>query len=470
MAVKNVLAKAERLGSPTLKAAAAKARKGSRAEQVAFVEMLEQEGGLTKDMRVTDELTKVMGAYTGDFEADITGIKSRRARAMAGLEEATLGAGGESVAEFAGGAAAVLMGGAGLADKLLGGGFTDKVGALIGGMSSDTSVSGDDMTDFLSDSDVREAFVDWQTGTKGEKDAARAKMHKLYQNMDEGRKNTWNRLKNLNTSSNKKGKDALMNIAESFQAEDYRGQIEVQNDMGRELAKALEGASTTGMGESGRKAWRGLQRVAELRSSADPKDVARSYELEASLMDDMVGTQAGKDISKALQGQEGGEFILAGITGAEGYFRQFGGGKGKGRRRMSHRSKVRNIMRAMLQTEGLSLESGAIREAFGEDTRPEDIVKRLSKVGSALSDKKITEEEAREMAAGLGGRIAGAARAKAKAEKTATEDGQKVANKHLLSISQAVTLMAAGKTVSLEPEDIASLAKAVKSGAGPRPQ
>lgn len=501
--VKNVLAKMERWGSPELKAAAAKARKGSRAEQVAFVRMLEEEGDLQKDYRVTDELAKEMGVDISGFEQGMEGIRSRRARAMGDLEAATAaesrGAGQTALAKAARGIAGV-AGGFLLSE---GTGMGKKVEQAILGIGDTSSVSGKEMTDFLADSDVREAYVQWQTGgSDDERKSGLARLIGLKDSMSEGSRDTFARLKNISTGSSAKGKKALKDIAKSYNAEEFMAKIELQTDLGKSLASAMEGASLPSMSDEGRQAWEKLAEVTRLRSSKDPEKIEQSYELERELMDDIVGTQASKDLQKALQGREGGEYILAGLTGAEGYYTRFGGGK-RGRR-LGHRAKVANIMGAALGTVGMDLGDASILEAFGDKKGPateREIVRMLSKggeeseraiskilmtakeggmkdaqlsqleqrlsgVGRALKDRKITDEEARKIAGGLGGRIAGAARAKGEVEKTATEDGQKVANKHLKSINAAISLMAhRDKVVKLDDDTVSALKKAIKTGA-----
>ena len=219
-----------------------------------------------------------------------------------------------------------------------------------------------------------------------------------------------------------------------------------------------------------------------------------------------MGTEESKEVMRALQGQEGGEYVLAGLTGAEGYYQQFGGGEGGAR--LSSRN-VKNIMSAMLGTEGIrgGLGAGSILEAFGKGGkrgRQEDIIRaltaggdksqeaiekiltgaekgglrgeglerlraRLTDVGSAFQDRKITDEEARKLSAGLGGRIAGAARAQGRTEKVARADLQETANKHLNTISNAIKIMASGQTIKLDPSSVQDIAKAA-GGTVPVPE
>jgi hypothetical protein len=496
--VSNVLSHAERLGSPELRAAAQKARKGSKAEQVAFVRMLEKEGGVVEGLRVTDELSQTLGESFGDYEEDIEGIRGRRAAAYGGLEEATTKRAKGGLRGFAAKVAGSFFGVAG--DVV---GLNKAAADWVG--TTQSGISGADMERFLSEDSTREDYIKMMTGSAEEKREAIANLEAAAGEggtMDEGRKETFRRLRDLQKSGTKKGKQAMLAVAQSFNAEDYRARIEVESDLGKQLQGAMESASTVSMGESGRAAWKTLQKVADLRASSDPEKIAQSYELEAQLMEDITGTQAGKDIRKALRGKEGGEFVLAGLEGAAGYFSRFGGGK-RGKR-MSNQAKISNIMQAMLSTEGLSLSDTVMLEAF-DVSRSKDILKILSKggeqsqqaiekilttaqeggmsesrlgalrkrltdVGAAIGDKKITEEEARSLAGGLGGRIAGAARAKSDAAKVATADGQEKANKYLNSIAAATQLLAGGQKIDLSPESIAALKKAVggpkKAGSG----
>lgn len=491
--VNNVLQHAEYLGSPELRAAAQKARKGTKAEQVAFVRMLEEEGGVVEDLTVTGELSKELSGFSENYEKDIEGIRSRRAAAFGELEEATTTY--REASSFSKGAGEVLArtwAGVtlGLGEAL---GLTGAIQDIAGQKVVDTEgITETEMNKFLSDEVTRDAYILSQTGSREKKNEAIRQLEGLAAtDMDEGRANTFRRLQSIKSD---RGKKAMLTIAQSFDAESYRASIEVESDMGKQLRGAMKGASIAGMGSEGRAAWEKLQRVADLRSSMDPEDIDKSYALEHDLMRSITGTQAGKDVRRALQGREGGEYVLAGLEGSESYFSRFGGGK----RRMGHRAKVSNIMEAMLGTGGMRLSDSGVREALGvkserevlnmlakggeqsqeaiqkilshagktmSGTQLSTFRKRLEETGSALQDTKITEEEARRLSGGLGGRLAGQARARADAEKTATADGQKLSNKHLSRIAAATQIIAQKDTAENSiTEAIGSLAKSINTG------
>lgn len=506
--VTNVLARAERMGSPELRAAARKMRgkNVSKAEKVAFVRSLEKGGEVAEDFRVTDELSEELGEDFGMYEEDVANIRGRREDAYGALEGSTQKKRATSGAR---GFGAWLAGGTNEVAGLLGGplgygaarasGIEEGLQDLIGGGGAGTGIGGADMERFLSDEGTREDYIKMTTGEGEEKAAAIRRFEAAAGRggtMSASNKETYRNIRDvMSDKSNKIGNKALKSIAVSFNAEDYRTRIEVESDMGKQLEGALKSASLTALGDEGRSAFEQLQNVAKLRASGDPEKIAQSYEDEARLMEEITGSDASKQLRKALRGKEGAEFFVAGLEGAEGYARRFGAGK-RGRR-MSQQTKISNIMQTMLSTENISLSDASVLEAFDAKSskdilrvlskggaqsqeaiekildvakdsgvtgnRFERLQERLRRTGDVLEDKKVSEDEAESLAGGLGGRIAGSARSKSDATKTATADGQKAANKHLATIATAVNVLAARSSdIEISGESIAKLKKAMQ--------
>lgn len=507
--VSNILYHAERRGSPELRAAAKKARQGTKAEQVAFVRMLEQKGDVTKSLRVTDELSRTVGEDVKMYEMDIEKIRSRRESLFEGLESATTIKGKSEGRQWLAGAARKGLAGAvagaavgGIAGGLIGG-FADPlgIGEAVGDWieEEEGGISGEEMERFLADEDTRADFLKFSSADKTTREAARRRLQNAAEEgrMSKSAAETWRRVQDTMKEGGK-GAAILKQIAISFDAEDYRARSEVEQDFGRKLSSALGSVNMTALGKEGKAAYEKLKEVARLRASKDPEDRDESFRLENELMESITGTQASKDLRKALRGKEGAEFVLAGLEGAEGVFAQFGGGKGG--RRMNTQAKVSNILQTMLRTEGVELAGRGLLEAMGAKSA-EDITKaiarggpgsqevigkllstieksgdvkgdrmkrlreRVQELGTSAEDRDLSQEEIAKMAGGLGGRFAGQARAKASAEKVATADGQSVANKHLATMSAAIRLMANKQgLVELSPDSIAKLSSAVKKG------
>lgn len=455
--------------------------------QVSRLQALEEEGGLSKSYRLTDELSGGGGSnrYLSYEEAleDIEGIRQSAYDALANPEERAetrkaMRASGD-----------LRFGASPNTAHRVDRSYKD-VTTMVA--QNKFTIEGGEMEDFLADTAIREDFVKWQTSSGNEKKDAFIALSKTVEtNADPGRQSTFGRMRNIEKKGTANAKGALLRVADADRALATEQQREVHRDLGKKLGDSMKDIPEEALGGKGSaEAWAKLQEVARLRASGTEAGIRESYAMENELLGDIIGTEAGRDIRRALSGSEGGEYVAGALQSGERFFREFSRG--------SNKTKMRNIFARALSTSDVDLGSEEILSQFKKGATEKSIMDMLSRGGdrsqeaiqkilagakgmgmgeyrlellterlnrgqSAAADSDITTGEGRELSGQYSGALAGQARSKSSAEKQATSEGQDKMNKHLLSISQAVRLLA-GKESGMKPDDLAKLTAAIKKG------